>query len=235
MRALRIRQVVVAAADRDAVSGVWRRELGLGEPFDDPLVDQWGLHNAVFPVGDAFLEVVSPRTPGGGSPVERHLARRGGDCGYMAIFQVDDLDDGRRHLAANGLRSVLDLDHDDIRSTHVHPADVGAAIVSLDQPVPASSWRWGGPAWAERSRAVVADGIAGVRLAGPDPAALLGRWARALDVVPDGDRLVLDDRSTVTVGPGEHEGLVGVDLWAAPGAAQVAFRVAGTEFRSVRR
>ncbi|MCO1660655.1 VOC family protein [Pseudonocardia humida] len=235
MRTLRIRQVAVAAADRDAVSEVWRRELGLGEPFHDPVVDRWGLHNAVFPVGDAFLEVVSPHTPGAGSPAERHMARQGGDCGYMAIFQVDDLDDGRRVLAANGMRSVLDVDHDDIRSTHVHPADVGAAIISLDQPVPPSSWRWGGPGWAQRARAVVADGIAGVRLVGPDPGALLERWARALAVEPRGDRLVLDDRSTVTVGPGERAGLVGVDLWAAPGAAQVSFQVAGTRFRSVRR
>jgi hypothetical protein len=154
----------------------------------------------------------------------------------MAIFQVDDLDDGRRNLAAHGLRSVLDIDdYPDIRSTHVHPADVGAAILSLDQAEPPSSWRWGGPRWAERSRAVVADGIAGVRLAGPDPAVLLDRWARALAVEPDGDRLVLDDRSTVTVGEAERAGLVGVDLWAAPGAALVSFEVAGTAFRSVRR
>jgi hypothetical protein len=227
--------VAVAAADRDAVSAVWRRELGLGEPFHDPVVDRWGLHNAVFAVGDAFREVVSPHTPGAGAPAERHMARQGGDCGYMAIFQVDDLDDGRRHLAANGLRSVLDVDHDDIRSTHVHPSDVGAAIISLDQPVPAASWRWGGPRWDQRSRAVVADGIAGVRLAGPDPAALLARWGRALAVEPRGDRLVLDDGSTVVVGPGERAGLVGVDLWAAPGAGLVGFEVAGTAFRSVRR
>jgi hypothetical protein len=130
---------------------------------------------------------------------------------------------------------VLDVDHDDIRSTHVHPADVGAAIVSLDQPVPPSSWRWGGPGWAARARAAVADGIAGVRLAGPDPAALLARWARLLAVEPRGDRLVLDDRSTVTVDAGERAGLVGVDLWAAPGAALVSFEVAGTSFRSVPR
>jgi glyoxalase-like protein len=235
VRPLRIRQAVVAAADRDAVSDRWRRELGLGEPFDDPGVGRFGLHNAVFPVGDAFLEVVSPHTPGGGSPAERHMARQGGDCGYMVIVQVDDLDAGRRHLAAAGLRSVLDIDRDDIRATHVHPADVGAAILSLDQPVPPSSWEWGGPDWAGRARTGVVDGIAGVRLADPDPAALLARWARALALDPDGDRLVLADGSTVVVGPGERSGLVGIDLWAAPGAAPVAFDVAGTAFRSLPR
>jgi Glyoxalase-like domain len=235
MRTLRLRQAVVAAADRDAVAERWRRELGLGEPFHDPLVDRWGLHNAVFPVGDAFLEVVSPHTPGQGSPAERHLSRQGGDCGYMAIFQVDDLDDGRRHLRACGLRSVLDIEYDDIRATHVHPADIGAAIVSFDQAVPEPSWRWGGPDWPDRVRTGVVDGLAGVRIAGADPDKLLATWARALAVEPAGDRLVLGDGSWVRVeqaAPGRPGGLVGIDLWAAPGAEPPAFELAGVGFRS---
>jgi hypothetical protein len=233
VRALRIRQAVVAATDRDAVVERWRRELGLGEPFHDPGVDRFGLHNAVLPVGDAFLEVVSPRTPGAGSPAERHMARQGGDCGYMVIVQVDDLDAGRRHLAAAALRSVLDVDHDDIRATHVHPADVGAAILSLDQPVPPSAWRWGGPGWPGQVRTGVVDGIAGVRLAGPDPDALRARWARALALDPDSDRLVLADGGYVQVDAGERAGLVGIDLRAAPGVASRSFDLAGTTFRLV--
>jgi hypothetical protein len=232
MRTLRLRQAVVAAADRDAVVKAWQDELGLGEPFHDPAVATWGLHNAVFPVGDAFLEVVSPDPPGRDCPAGRQMARQGGDCGYMAIFQVDDLDDARRHLADLGVRTVLDLDHETIRATHIHPADVGAAIVSLDQPVPPQTWEWGGPDWAGRARTGVVDGLAGVRLSSPDPDALLARWARLLAVEPDGDRLVLADGSAVTVGPGERTGLVGMDLWAAPGAEPVEFDLAGVTFRS---
>jgi hypothetical protein len=232
VRTLRLRQAVVAAADRDAVVEAWQDELGLGEPFLDPAVGRWGLRNAVFPVGDAFLEVVSPDPPGRDCPAGRQMARQGGDCGYMAIFQVDDLDDGRRHLAELGVRTVLDLDHDDIRATHVHPADVGAAIVSLDQPVPPASWEWGGPDWAGRARTDVVDGLAGVRLTAPDPEALLASWARLLVVEPDGDRLVLADGSAVTVGPGTKTALVGIDLWAAPGAAPREFDLAGVTFRS---
>ena len=36
----------------------------LGEPFDDPGVAQFGLRNAVFAIGDTFLEVVSPSSAG---------------------------------------------------------------------------------------------------------------------------------------------------------------------------
>jgi hypothetical protein len=235
MRTLRLRQAVVAAADRDSVIKRWQEELGLGEPFFDPGVATWGLSNAVFPVGDAFLEVVSPDPPGRDCPAGRQMARQGGDCGYMAIFQVDDLDDARRHLADGGWRTVLDLDRDDIRATHVHPADVGAAIVSFDQPVPPGSWEWGGPDWAGRARTGVVDGLAGVRLAAPDPDALLASWARLLAVEPDGDRLVLADGSAVTVGPGERAGLVGIDLWAAPDAAPREFDLAGVQFRALPR
>ena len=89
MRVLRLRQAVVAAWDREAVVAAWTRELGLGAPFHDPGVAHFGLCNSVVPVGDTFLEVVTPLAAD--SAAARHLDRHGGDCGYMAIFQVDDL------------------------------------------------------------------------------------------------------------------------------------------------
>ena len=235
MTTLRLRQAVVAAADRDATTTRLRTELGLGEPFDDPLVDRWGLHNAVFPVGDTFLEVVSPHTPGGGAPAERHMARLGGDCGYMAIFQLDDLGAARERLAGIGVRSVLDADLDDIAATHLHPADTGAAIISLDQPVPPESWRWGGPDWAGRARNDVVDGLAGLRLTGTDPDALLATWSRVLELPPTGNRLELPDGSVIAVDAGPQDRLTGIDLWAARGAPEREFEVAGTAFRTLRR
>ena len=61
-----------------------RRELGLDEPFRDPGVGVFGLENAVFAVGDTFLEVVAPVQPD--TTAGRYLQRRGGDSGYMAIY-----------------------------------------------------------------------------------------------------------------------------------------------------
>jgi hypothetical protein len=237
METLRLRQAVVAAADRDAVVEVWQRELGLGEPFADPGVEVFGLHNAVLPVGDTFLEVVAPLKVGDRCPAERYMAARGGDCGYMAIFQVADMDAARAHLAGLGARSVFATDLDDIRCTHVHPADVGAAIVSFDQAMPPGAWRWAGPAWGEQVREQVVTGLAGLRLTSPDPAALLARWSAVLAVAPTdptGAVLRLPDGTAIEVAEGPDEALVGIDLRAAPGTAPRSFTVAGTAFRVVK-
>ena len=43
------------------------------------------------------------------------------------------------------------VDLPDIASRHLHPRDVGGALVSIDQPVPAGAWRWGGP-WTAMAR-----------------------------------------------------------------------------------
>jgi hypothetical protein len=238
MKVRRLRQAVVAAWDRDAVVAAWARELGLGAPFHDPGVDRFGLCNSVVPVGDTFLEVVTPLAAGGGSAAERHLTRRGGDCGYMAIFQVDDMDSARSHLRRLGVRTVFDVDLDDIRCCHAHPADVGAAVVSFDQAVPALSWRWAGPAWRDEVRTGVVTGLAGLRLSTADPAATLARWSAVLAVEPTGDSLILDDGSVVRFGPigaDARSGLTGIDLWAADSTGEREFDVAGVRFRVVNR
>ena len=58
--AVRLRQAVLAAADLDSVTGTLRSTFSLGEPFADEGVGYFGLRNAVFALGDTFLEVVSP-------------------------------------------------------------------------------------------------------------------------------------------------------------------------------
>ena len=232
MRTLRLRQAVVAAADRDAVVAAWTRELGLGTAFHDPGVARFGLCNGVVPVGDTFLEVVAPAVRGGGSAAERHMHRHGGDCGYMAIFQVAGMDAARAHLRGLGLRTVFDVDLDDIRCSHVQPADIGAAIVSFDQATPESSWRWAGPSWRAEVRTGVVTGLAGIRLSTVDPAATLARWGAALAVEPVGDALVSADGTYVSCGPaGARSGLTGIDLWAADGVDEREFDVAGVTFR----
>ena len=79
------------------------------------------------------------------------------------------MDAARAHLDRCGVRRVLDIDLEDIRRSHAHPADLGAAIVSFDQATPPGSWRWAGPSWAGQVRTGVATGLAGLRLAAEDP------------------------------------------------------------------
>lgn len=171
----RLRQAVLAARELEPVTDRLRRELGLGEPFADPGVGRFGLRNAVFALGDTFLEVVSPvRT---GTAAGRLLDRRGGDCGYMLMFQVDDLPAARARVASAGVREVFEVAVPEISEVHLHPADMRGAIVSLSTPQPPESWIWGGPGWAQRSAtAQIAGAVVGVR----DPAAVGERWRQVI-------------------------------------------------------
>jgi hypothetical protein len=94
----------------------------------------------------------------------------------MAIYEVDDLDAREAALHEQGVRIVWSGDLPDIRGRHLHPADVGGAIVSIDQPVPNGAWRWGGPSWVAHSHTSVVTGIAGVVIGARDPVAMRARW-----------------------------------------------------------
>ena len=59
---MRLRQIALVGADLDAAEADIRAILGLDYAYDDPGVGKFGLKNAVLvPIGDTFLEVVSPR------------------------------------------------------------------------------------------------------------------------------------------------------------------------------
>ena len=97
---VRLRQAVIVAAELEPVASALRSALGLGEPFRDPGVGEFGLTNAVFALGDCFLEVISPAKPG--TAAGRYLERHDGDGGYMAIFDLTDLDGARARADAGG-------------------------------------------------------------------------------------------------------------------------------------
>ena len=56
---VRLRQAVLVARELEPAAERLKVELGLGEPFADSNVAEFGLRNAVFALGDAFLEVIS--------------------------------------------------------------------------------------------------------------------------------------------------------------------------------
>ena len=175
---IRLRQVAMIAPDLDPIVEELCDTFGLQVCFHDPGVAEFGLRNALLLVGDQFIEVLSPIREG--TTVQRLLDKRDGAGGYMAIFEVDDLDDRLDHLADNAVRVVWAGDLPDIRGRHLHPADVGGTLVSIDQPVPNGSWRWGGPEWQARSDELLANavvtGIAGAAVSAIDPDAMRRRW-----------------------------------------------------------
>lgn len=183
----RVRQAVLAARDLGAARERLEAELDLGEPFSDPDVAYFGLSNAVYAIGDTFIEIVSPVQVD--TAAGRQLDRHGDECGYMVMFQVDDLDAARKRAREAGVREVFAIELDEIREVHLHPADVGGAIVSLSVPIPPQSWKWGGPDWTARA---VAGEVKGIRIAVAEPGTVRDRWDAIVGGLPGGVEFVAD-------------------------------------------
>jgi len=210
---VRLRQAVLVARELEPVARGLRSALQLQEPFRDPGVGEFGLTNAVFALGDCFLEVVSPARAG--TAAGRYLDRHGGDGGYMVIFDLEDLDGARERARQSGIRVVWQIDLPDISGTHLHPADMRGAIVSLDRSRPYGSWRWGGPQWTGKLASGARGRLAGITVAVANPDAVAARWAHVLGVpVRDGGRptLALDDAEVAftTAADTRREGLIAI-------------------------
>jgi hypothetical protein len=220
---MRLRQIAFAARDLDAVVGDLREVLGLPTPFNDPGVGVFGLRNAVLPVGDTFLEVVSPVQAD--SAAERYMKRRGGDCGYMVMVQSEDSDLDRRRAAALGVRVAWSIDLDDIRGTHLHPRDLGGALLSVDAAVPAPSWRWAGPDWQRQTPSAVARAVVGVEMQCAEPAVVARRWGallhRAAQDGPGDTWTIGLDQGELRFAPGPAgaDGVTAIDVAVADRAA----------------
>jgi catechol 2,3-dioxygenase-like lactoylglutathione lyase family enzyme len=192
---LRIRQIVFVVRDLAMTSRRLAELLALDPPYRDPGVAEFGIDNAVFAFGDQFIELISPVQ--GGTAAGRHLERRG-EGGYMLILQTDDFDRDCARVRALGVRTVWEKSLPDIRAMHLHPKDIGGAIVSIDQPVPVASWRWGGP-WRQQHGRRGEQRVVAVTVEAGRPREMAQRWAQVLgvDAVPatDADRIALSDGS----------------------------------------
>jgi hypothetical protein len=209
--------------------------LGVERCFRDPGVAVFGLENALFPVGSAFLEVVSPTREG--TTAGRFLERRGGDGGYMVILQTDeDLDAVRARMERTGVRIVFEAPAEGITGLHLHPRDVGGAILSIDRAEDWAEWPWAGPVWRDHVVTGTVTGIAAVEIAAADPEAMCTRWAEVLDRAPrDATTIALDDGTLrfVPADPSRGEGVDALELRGAPGVAGRTAVVAGCTMRIV--
>jgi hypothetical protein len=209
MSELRLRQLVFASYHREDIDRL-QEVLDLGDPFADPGVGAFGLVNGVFALGDQFLEVVVPARED--TAAGRFLDRKPEAGGYMAIFQSPDIAAVRQRADAAGLRRVWNIDLPEIAASHLHPADIGGAIVSVDTPVPPESWLWGGMGWKQRA---VPGGLAGATLRAKAPDQLGARWASILgtDIEPaaQGVRLPLAE-GHIEILPGDRDRLSGFHL-----------------------
>ena len=223
---MRLRQIALVAEQLDPVVEDLCAVLGLEVSFNDPGVAVFGLHNALLPVGDTFLEVVSPVKEN--TTAGRLLERRGGDGGYMVILQTGDLEADRQRVTQLGVRIVFEVNARKAQGIHLHPRDIGGAILSLDVPEPADDWPYAG-SWKSHVRTERVREIVGAELQANDPAAMARRWAEVLGrtAAPAGDgahEIAIDGGTLrfVPISDGRGEGVSGITLAATDKDAVLA-------------
>jgi hypothetical protein len=210
---MRLRQIALVASDLRPVERALIEAFDLEVCFRDPGIAGFGLRHGLYAIGDRIVEVVVPKEEG--TTAGRYLERRGGDGGYMVLVQVDDLEAHRARLADTDIRIVYEAKGDGITGLHLHPGDVGGAIVSIDQADPPASWGWAGQDWAYHSASSVVSDLVAVEIQAEDPAAMAARWGTALGRPVEGDGTIeLDDAVIrfVDAVDGRGDGLAGADL-----------------------
>jgi Glyoxalase-like domain len=228
---LRMRQICLVARELAPVVETFRDVFGLVVCHRDPGVGKYGLENALFAVGNGFLEVVAPVRDG--TTAGRYLDRRGGDGGYMIITQCADLAPRRRRCDSIGVRVANEIRHPDYQELQLHPRDVGAAMLSFSRQEggEAADGPWH-PAASKSTSAFLAASVhsmTGAELQSDDPERLARRWSEVMELPLSRDGrsrpvIALDD-ATLRFAPatdGRGEGLAGLDLDCADKARVLA-------------
>jgi len=216
---MRLRQIALVAQDLEPVVRDLNTAFGLRVAFRDPAVGVFGLINAVMPVGGEFLEVVQPVKAD--ASASRYLKRRGGDAGYMLIFQTADAPAHRKRLVGQGIRSIAQHDTPGYTFTHFHPGDFNGVLTSIDMVDDGASWpeamsKWppAGRSWKDALAPNDVLGIAATDVQAREPVRVAERWAGLLQARQQDDAVVLDMGSIRFVHPVDSDGtgVVGIDI-----------------------
>jgi catechol 2,3-dioxygenase-like lactoylglutathione lyase family enzyme len=219
-----MRQVCLVARELEPVVETFRDVFGIEVCHRDPGVGKYGLENALFAVGNGFLEVVAPVRDG--TTAGRYLERRRGDGGYMVITQCADLAKRRARCEAAGVRVANEIRHADYQELQLHPRDVGAAMLSFSRQEGGEAadgpWHPAASRSTVKLSAAPVRSMVGAELQSDDPERLALRWSEVMELpLTRADRsrpvITLDDARLrfVPATDGRGEGLSGLDLSCA--------------------
>ena len=217
---LRLRQIAFVAEKLEPIEQALIDILGLQVCFRDPGVGAFGLHNALFPVGNQFIEVVAPNDPDEDTAGARYLSRRAGDGGYMVITQCDAQAPRRDRLDSLGVRLVTDYQGSSFVNMQLHPKDTGGSFFEIDEMLGPHAhevdgpWHPAGPNWqdakTERVSAIVA-----ATMQCDNPSIVAGRWAEISELPLNGGTSLALENASLNFVPcvdGRPEGLSELDI-----------------------
>ena len=217
---LRLRQLCLVAHDLEPVVEDLKAVFDIEVCHRDPAVAKYGLHNALLPIGNSFVEIVAPTKDD--TAAGRYLDRRKGDSGYMVILDTDELDRWQRHVDAIGVRVAARLASNGYRGLQLHPRDTGGTLLEINWSDGGAdvnaAYHPAGPGWQACVRTTTVKAISGAELQSDRPSRLAAKWSEILRKPArqiDGEfRIDVDNASLrfVPATDGRGEGLSGIDF-----------------------
>jgi hypothetical protein len=217
---LRLRQLCLVAHDLEPVVEDLKAVFDIEVCHRDPAVAKYGLHNALLPIGNSFVEIVAPTQ--NNTAAGRYLDRRKGNGGYMVILDTDELDQWQRHVDAIGVRVAAHLASNGYRGLQLHPRDTGGALLEINWSDGGTevnaAYHPAGPDWRAHVRTTVVKAVSGAELQSDRPERLAAKWSEILrkPARPIGGEFRIDvDHASLRFVPATDdrgEGLSGIDL-----------------------
>ena len=179
---MRLRQLVFVSKERDRLAKEICDVFDLKEAYNDPGLISFGLENVLIPLNDTFFEIVMPVQEN--TTAERFFEKIGGEGGYMIIVDVKNFEQENERVENSEIKIVWNGNRQEegihARTIHLHPKQVGGAILSLDKMIPEDEWLWAGTNWKKHINKSLVDCISGVILQSSDPNKLCSQWELAL-------------------------------------------------------
>ena len=189
---LRLRQICLVSSDLPRAIDDIQSIFGVSLCYRDDAVGKYGLENALFPFGHAFLEVVAPTRDG--TAAGRFLERSDGVGGYMAIFNCDDPERRRTHAEKLGIAIAHVMSYETFYGIQLHPRDCRAAMIEFDRTEGGAAldgpYHPAGHDWQAHIKTDVTRGIARIDIESPAPRDIAAHWSRITEI-PLGPDLTL--------------------------------------------
>jgi methylmalonyl-CoA/ethylmalonyl-CoA epimerase len=125
-----IDHVGIAVSDLGEAVERYRRTFGI-EPVHRERMDDQGVEEVLFAVGDSFVQLLGALGPD--TPVGRFLGKRGPGLHHVG-YRVANVADALEHLRAEGVGLIDEAPRPGSRGTtiaFVHPKDTGGVLVEL--------------------------------------------------------------------------------------------------------
>ena len=127
-----LRAVHVVVRNIDEAVKLYQDNFGL-QPSQSGTMPELGIKNALFPIGNAVIELIEPLDPEQG-PVAKFLQNRGEGV-YMMAWEVENLDSAIQSLTEKGVR-LLNADPESRAKgaqVFMHPKSTKGVLVELVQ------------------------------------------------------------------------------------------------------